>query len=122
MFKIFVILITAIAWNNSAYAYQFSKKEIAIVKKSVISLCKANNNSEVEISSQGNIKTVLLKNLVEMDFAGAAEFSKTEWKKIKRHLPAKINSTNHAKCVAEVTPVFLDKFSRQYEEETDVDM
>lgn len=122
MFKIVAILMVTSLWSNLSYAYSFTEKEIKIVKESVISLCKTADNNHIKISEAVNAKTVLLKDLVEMDFGGEAEFTKTEWSAIEPLLPSKTDSSNYTKCIAEVTPIFMDKFSRQYEEETNVDM
>jgi len=122
MFRILAILMVTIFWSNLSFAYRLGEKEIKILKKSIASLCKTTNNSHIKISNTGNTKTVLLKNLVEMDFSGTATFSKTEWARIASLLPSKSGATNSVKCEAEVTPIFTDKFSKQYEEETDIDM
>ncbi|VAW96490.1 hypothetical protein MNBD_GAMMA23-1785 [hydrothermal vent metagenome] len=124
MFKILTILTATIVWGNLSYAYSLGEKEIKILKESIISLCKTTTNNHIKISPTdvGNSKTVLLENLVEIDFSGTATFSKIEWAKIEPFLPPKTGSISYAKCVSEITPLFIDKFSKIYEEETDVDM
>ena len=123
MFKAFTILMAMIVWSNLSYAYSFSEKEIKIVKESVLNLCKTVDGDQVKITEAEVLNTVLIKKLVEIDFAGEAEFTLKEWEEIKSLLPyKKLASTNYATCVATITPIFMDRFSKTYEEETDVDM
>lgn len=122
MLKGLSLVLLIMSWGNNTYAYSFSENEINIVKEAVNRLCENTAGTQIEISASGKNKSVLIKELTEIDFGGIAEFSEIQWAKVESLLPSASMSTRTTKCVTELTPLFMDVFSKKYEEETDVDM
>ena len=99
--------------NNFAYA--MTEAEARIVRQSVLEICRGGSlngkDRSIEVKGQGKITTVLFKKLAEAGLSGEAKFSQAEWDGIRPLLPENYDSDAYVKCVTELTPIFLAKFS-----------
>jgi len=108
---IFFTLVILVSFNVNA----FGDREAKIVTDSVLELCRGGHskgeNSSIDISGNANATTVLLKKLVEIGLDGEVIFTQSEWKGIEPLLPEKFDASVYTKCVTDLTPQFLSKFS-----------
>lgn len=109
------IFVSFLSLTLSSFAYALTEADAKIVSESVLELCRGGSltghDSSVQIKGEGKVTTVLFKKLAEAGLSGEAEFSKAEWDGIRPFLPDKFDSDAYVKCVIELTPKFLDKFS-----------
>ena len=108
--KLFILLFII-----SGTANAFGDQEAKIVRESVLELCRGGHKlrsvSSIDITGNATAKTVLFKKLVNARMDGKVSFTKTEWDGIAPLLPEKYDSSVYVKCVTDLTPVFMDKFS-----------
>lgn len=92
-----------------------TEEEAKIVTDSVLEICRGGSlkgkDSSIRIKGEGKITTVLLKKLADAGLKGEADFSKEEWEGIRPLLPENFDAKAYIKCVTELTPIFLEKFS-----------
>ena len=97
---------------NTSNAQSSGGEEIKAVKDAVVGLCRGGDSEGsskiVSVKGTGEVKTVVIKKLIELGGKGELKFSKKEWKGIE---PMLSDPDRYVDCVIKVTPMFLDKFS-----------
>lgn len=113
MIKYFIIVFFLLSFSTQSYA--LTAEEAKIVRESVIEICRGGSltgkSSSIQVKAEGKVTTVLFKKLAEAGLNGEAKFSKEEWEGIKPLVPETFDSNAYVKCVTELTPKFLEKFS-----------
>jgi hypothetical protein len=109
------LLASSLLFVLNSLSYAITDNEVKIVKDSVLELCRGGtdkgNSSSILVEGKGNVTTVMFKKLADVGLSGEAKFSKDEWDGIKPLLPENFDSNAYVKCITDLTPIFLAKFS-----------
>ena len=93
---------------------KIANEEMIAINESVIALCRGGTlegkSSDISITGNGEIKTVLLKKVANIGLGGEFKFSEEEWEGIK---PLLNDPESYVQCVTSLAPLFVGKYEKK---------